>query len=144
MKSTGQKALSLFFLFMVEASILVAFYSLKTKKRPYVGLDKKWAIGIYSGPSPLRPSPHKNLSNPVLTASQVTDVKARFVADPLMIRSGDTWYMFFEVMKANTSHGDIGFASSRDGLLCYMAVSSLTSRPIFPIPTRFNGKVPII
>ena len=115
MRSPRQKALILLFLFVAAASIVAACYSLKTKKRPYVGLDKRWAIGIYSGSSPLRLSPSKNISNPVLTASDVKDVKARYIADPFMIRRDDTWYMFFEVLNAATSQGDIGFASSKDG-----------------------------
>ena len=53
-----------------------------------------------------------NITNPVLTAEDVTDVSATFVADPFLLYDNDTWYMFFEVM---SNHGDIGLATSLDG-----------------------------
>jgi hypothetical protein len=75
-----------------------------------------WSIGIFSGSSlsDLRPSPQAQ--NPVLSARDVTDVHAQFVADPFMIKVQDTWHMFFEVMNFQTGKGDIGLAASRDGL----------------------------
>jgi hypothetical protein len=51
---------------------------------------------------------------PVLSASDVTDVPARFVADPFMVKENDTWYMFFEVLNTWTGQGDIGLATSKD------------------------------
>jgi len=95
-----------------------------------------WSIGIYTGASPLHlgqwhhaKAPHPNplpegegkegteelSSNPVLTAAQVTDVPATFVADPFMIHAHQTWYMFFEVMHTDWQRGVIGLATSRDG-----------------------------
>src|SRR6476660_7889969 len=75
-----------------------------------------WSIGIFSGPSlsDLKPSPR--VPNPVLSARDVTDVHAQFVADPFMLRAQDTWHMFFEVMNFQTGKGDIGLAASKDGL----------------------------
>jgi len=52
--------------------------------------------------------------NPVLTASDVTDREATFVADPFLFHEGSTWYMFFEVL-SNLGE-QIGLASSSDGL----------------------------
>lgn len=52
------------------------------------------------------------ITNPVLTADDVTDVEAEFVADPFMFHENDTWYMFFEVLNENSGCGDIGLASS--------------------------------
>lgn len=75
-----------------------------------------WAIGIYTGPSPCVLAPAAGVANPVLTAGDVTDVKADFVADPFMVRHDSTWHMFFEVMNALTGQGDIGLALSPDGL----------------------------
>ncbi len=95
-----------------------------------------WSIGIYTGVSPLHlgqcqhaKAPHHNplpqgegkegtritSCNPVLTAAQVTDVPAWFVADPFMLYAHQTWYMFFEVMHADWQRGVIGLATSRDG-----------------------------
>jgi hypothetical protein len=53
--------------------------------------------------------------NPVLTADDVTDRVAEYVADPFLFRENDIWYMFLEVQEIN-GHGDIGLATSSDGL----------------------------
>ena len=75
-----------------------------------------WAIGIYisSSSEPFDFS-GENVSNPVLTASDVTDIPAAFVADPFLFHENNTYYMFFEVLNTNTSQGDIGLAISNDG-----------------------------
>jgi hypothetical protein len=73
-----------------------------------------WSISIYSGDSPFNLKPVQN--NPVLTKDDVTDVRAEFVADPFIVRRNDTWYMFFEVMNADTKRGSIGVATSNDAL----------------------------
>jgi hypothetical protein len=41
---------------------------------------------------------------------------AQFVADPFMIFDKGTWYMFFEVMNSETGLGEIGLATSPNGL----------------------------
>ena len=81
-----------------------------------IAKETEWAIDIYEGASPLVLSPASGISHPVLRKSDVTDIRADFVADPFMVRSGDYWYMFFEVMNALTGQGDIGCATSQDGL----------------------------
>ena len=75
-----------------------------------------WSIGIYktSSSEPFDFS-DDNVSNPVLTANDVTDIPAAFVADPFLIHENDTYYMFFEVLNSNTNQGDIGLAISNDG-----------------------------
>lgn len=75
-----------------------------------------WSIGIYAGDSPLRLAQAGSVVNPVLSRQDVTDVEARFVADPFMLRAGATWHMFFEVMPASSRAGVIGHATSSDGL----------------------------
>jgi hypothetical protein len=60
-------------------------------------------------PYPLAPVPG---INPVLTASDVTDSPAAFVADPFLIHKDGLWYMFFEVW---TGWGVISVATSVDG-----------------------------
>jgi hypothetical protein len=74
-----------------------------------------WSIGVYTGDSPLNLAPASHLNNPVLTALDVTDAPAVFVADPFMIRVEQTFYMFFEVMCADDFRGNIGLAVSDDG-----------------------------
>jgi len=75
-----------------------------------------WSIGLYAGPSPLDLAPHAGVSNPVLTAADVTDLRAAFVADPFLAFAQDRWYMFFEIMPHGSETGVIGLAESRDGL----------------------------
>lgn len=75
-----------------------------------------WSIGIYVGESPFHLRSPPNNNNPVLTAQNVSDVPAEFVADPFMLRSADVWYMFFEVMNGQTKKGEIGLATSDNGL----------------------------
>ncbi|WP_121990367.1 glucosamine inositolphosphorylceramide transferase family protein [Nitrospira lenta] len=74
-----------------------------------------WSIGIYTGTSPLALAPVPGLTQPVLTRDDVTDVCALMVADPFMINAGGMWYMFFELYN-RASHGEIGYATSLDGL----------------------------
>lgn len=75
----------------------------------------RWSIGIYTGPSPIDLSPAETIKNPVLTYKDVTDVPAKFVADPFMIREDNTWYLFFEVLNTRKNYGDIALATSKDG-----------------------------
>jgi hypothetical protein len=72
-----------------------------------------WSIGMYAGRSPLalRPLP----GNPVLTAADVTDAPAEFVADPFLVRRGSAWHLFFEVLDRGTGRGAIGWATGRPG-----------------------------
>ncbi len=91
------------------------FIGLKKGKIPFTAVKENWAIGIYEGSSPFSFSPASSVRNPVLTARDVTDMPAQFVADPFMIRDGATWYMFFEVLNKLTSRADIGLATSEDG-----------------------------
>jgi hypothetical protein len=75
-----------------------------------------WSIGIFSGPSLADLKPTNETDRPVLSAGDVTDIPAQFVADPFMIQTGGVWYMFFEVMNSSRDMGEIGMAISRDGL----------------------------
>lgn len=75
-----------------------------------------WSIGIVSGASPTQLIHPRSIVNPVLTREHVTDVRALFVADPFMIRVRDTWHMFFEVYNYDTDRGEIGWATSSDGV----------------------------
>jgi hypothetical protein len=83
---------------------------------PFVGTRRIWAIGVYASDSPLNAFSEQDIRNPVLTAGDVTDVRAKHVADPFMVRQQESWYMFFEVINQATDHGDIGLATSQDGL----------------------------
>ena len=79
--------------------------------------EEVWSIGIYKGASPFDLSDVQSARNPVLTREQVTDVPASFVADPFMVKANHGWYMFFEVMNWRSGKGEIGLATSKDGLV---------------------------
>lgn len=102
-------------------TILLIFilFVAKTTNIPFVGIDSKWehnwSIGIYKifdNNGFLKAISHPEVNNPALTAKDVTDRKAEFVADPFIVNEGDLCYMFFEVM--GQAHGDIGLATSKD------------------------------
>ena len=88
----------------------------KLKGIPFVKRESEWSIGIYTGKDPFNFVSPANMTNPVLTANDITDIPADLVADPFMLKEGSMWYMFFEVINAHTDQGDIGFAISNDGL----------------------------
>ena len=88
----------------------------KFKDIPFMKRIDEWSIGIYTGKDPFNVVSPDNISNPVLTAKDITDISADFVADPFMVKEGSTWYMFFEVMNAHSNHGDIGLAVTNDAL----------------------------
>ncbi len=111
------------FLLSSVAIILIASFLLTTifskNGMPFIGMETKklpWSIGIYVGSSPLSLHPSKDINNPVLSYKDILDVNAEFVADPFMFQRKDKWYMFFEVMNTTTGHGDIGLATSPNGV----------------------------
>lgn len=93
-----------------------------SKEPPPQSPAGQWSIGIYTGSVPFSFGPPDESINPVITADAVTDAPANFVADPFMVKEGDSWYMFFEVEVAEDPApagskpiGKIGLASSPDG-----------------------------
>jgi hypothetical protein len=78
-------------------------------------MDYIWSIAIYTGTTPLTIEAPGDVKNPVLTGADVTDVSAKYTADPFMVYHETHWYMFFEVLNSETERGEIGMASSRDG-----------------------------
>ncbi len=81
---------------------------------PFVQQKEQWTIGIYTGDSPFSFDPAKNRNNPVLRAEDVTDIPAKFVADPFLIQDNGTWHLFFEVYNLATQQGDVAVATSVD------------------------------
>lgn len=75
-----------------------------------------WSIGILQGSDVRCLNAPADVRNPVLSARHVTDIAARFVADPFMIRVEGLWHMFFEVMPVASPTGVIAHAESDDGL----------------------------
>ena len=83
----------------------------KDASRPW-----RWSIAIYAGDSPLRLAPAPGVRIPTIAPEDVTDVPARFVADPFMVQVDGLWHMFFEVLNNQSNRGEIGHATSRDGI----------------------------
>ena len=65
---------------------------------------------------PFNLSDPPGISNPVFTAANVIDHHTEFVADPFLFKDQDGWYLFFEAFDRDTTQGDIGLATSTDGL----------------------------
>ncbi|WP_206602823.1 glucosamine inositolphosphorylceramide transferase family protein [Leptolyngbya ohadii] len=81
----------------------------------FIRKSESWSIGVYEANDLLVLKPPAQARNPVLTARNVTDISAEFVADPFMLRKDDRWYMFFEALNAIDGLGKIALASSLDG-----------------------------
>jgi hypothetical protein len=91
-----------------------AFIGKKKGKVPFISRPERWAIGIYSGVALEDLTPHPPTQNPVLTAGDISDREADFVADPFMLRHEGTWFLFFEIVDAKSKTGIIGLAISTD------------------------------
>lgn len=76
--------------------------------------NEVWSIGLYEGPDPITLSPMDGIHNPILTAGDITDAPARFVADPFMVEHDGTYNLFFEFLNTQRKTGEIGHALSRD------------------------------
>lgn len=100
----------------VAGGFIWGVYAERYRGVPLWQVEDRWSIGIYFGESPLKLAAPVRLHNPVLTAKDVTDLKADFVADPFMVREGEVWHMFFEVMDAASYRGKIALALSEDGI----------------------------
>jgi hypothetical protein len=103
------------YLFAILASVAIAVFALCC----WLGRAPTdfWSISIFSGKDLRSLAPHPSTGDrPVLTAEDVTDTRARFVADPFLWRSDDSWHMFFEVYAKATERGVISHATSDDGI----------------------------
>ena len=110
-----RRAIALVIFVLAVGGFIGGVFLWKLRGIPLAGVTGRWSIGIYRGKSPFLFFSPPDINNPVLTYRDVTDVPAKFVADPFMVEENSTWYMFFEVMNARTNQGDIGLAISRDG-----------------------------
>jgi len=81
---------------------------------PFVTRKEQWTIGIYRSDSPFHFNSLQGWINPLFRAEDVTDVNAKFVADPFLIKDGKTWDLFFEVYNNDTKQGDLAVATSKN------------------------------
>jgi hypothetical protein len=75
-----------------------------------------WSIGVYTGASLTNLVSPSGVANPVLTRDDIRDSPAVFVADPFVLRQDGAWFMFFEILNWHANKGEIGLATSMDGL----------------------------
>ena len=102
------------------ANAALAFFLLRIatepSRRTSAG-EAYWSIAVFGSWNPLsRLQEVANAAKPSVTARDVHDVKASFVADPFLWRRDGRWHLFFEVMEKRRGLGSIGFADrAEDG-----------------------------
>lgn len=99
-----------------------------------------WSISIYNGDSPFTLKPL--YPTPVLTKDHITDIPADFVADPFMLQNEGRWYMFMEVMNSEMKKGEIGLATSTNGV-AWTYHSSVLNEPFhlsYPYVFKFENE----
>ncbi len=96
--------------------VLAAGYFIGSKRGvPFVRRGgEQWTIGIYRSNSPFHFNTLQGWLNPRFHAQDVTDVNAKFVADPFLVRDGKNWDLFFEVYNNDTQQGDLAVATSKN------------------------------
>jgi hypothetical protein len=92
----------------------VAYRVWRQRGVPFVAEREQWTIGIYTAEDPFSFDGGQRWLNPILKAEDVTDVAAKFVADPFLMKEGATWYLFFEVYNRSTKQGDLALATSQN------------------------------
>ncbi|SFV52977.1 hypothetical protein MNB_SV-12-638 [hydrothermal vent metagenome] len=114
---------SIFLLALLLLGILYGFaldrykiFPYRTIESLYTGLpvEGDFSLGIYEGKTPFDLN-ESNISNPILTKEDITDIDAGFIADPFMIFKDDEYSLFFEILNKKDKQGDIGYATSKNG-----------------------------
>lgn len=96
--------------------ILYLVFFAESRGIPFVSKKEQWTIGIMRGNTPFSFTSPLNLINPLFKAEAVSDIPAKFVADPFLIKEGSTWFLFFEAYNNDTKQGDIALATSKNTL----------------------------
>lgn len=110
-------ALSFVYGYLTHRNKLFPYEQIRTSYLKYqINKTSQWSIGIYSGSSPFELENIIDANKPVITARDVDDINAAFVADPFIVIQHGVYYMFFEIFNVDTEQGDIGYALSNDGI----------------------------
>ena len=80
------------------------------------GGEYLWSIGLFETSDFGSFEASQQVQNPVLSGKHIVDMKGEYMADPFIVQHGGVYLMFFEVWNHDDKQGDIGFASSPDGL----------------------------
>ena len=99
---------------LVALTMLVNYRLKRHRQKQHRHENEVWSIGLYEGPDPVTLSPMEGVQNPILTADDITDAPARFVADPFMVQHEGLYHLFFEFLNTKRETGEIGHAESRD------------------------------
>lgn len=75
-----------------------------------------WSVAVARVTDPLDLVGAMDAATPALDRHDVDDVDAVFVADPFIVRDGDVYRLFVEVMERDSGRGVIASASSADGV----------------------------
>lgn len=107
-----------------------------------------FAISLYGGPELHELESKGRADTPILTAEDVTDLDAEFIADPFLLRRGNDWYLFFEVLPAYDGRGPrrgvIGLATSHDAGSSWTYEQIVIKEPFhlsYPHVLEWEGKV---
>lgn len=105
----------IFWLAAISIGLVVGAIVFLKRGIPFVTEREQWTIGIYEGDSPFDFPARQLRWNPIMRAEDVTDVPAKFVADPFLVQEEETWHLFFEVYNLDTAQGDLAVATSGNG-----------------------------
>lgn len=78
------------------------------------GAVQVYGISVISDFDPMHLKVEPREMKPVITAGMITDMDARFVADPFLLKRDEQWWMFFEVWNNHAKRGEIACARSDD------------------------------
>ncbi len=96
----------------LSLGLVVGIYVGMKRGIPFVSQREQWTIGIYRSNNPFHFNELQGWINPLFRAENVTDVPAKFVADPFLIKEDETYNLFFEVYNNDTKQGDLAVATS--------------------------------
>jgi hypothetical protein len=103
------------YLILVVICLVIFLTAAKLMEKKIV-LDAVWSIKVFTSKRLITKHPEdKFLEAPTLTAADVTDVSAKFIADPFILLDRSSFYMFFEVLDKSSKKGIIGLATSNNG-----------------------------
>src|SRR5215207_4547380 len=94
--------------------LVVGIYVGMKRGIPFVSQREQWTIGIYRSNNPFHFNELQGWINPLFRAENVTDVPAKLVADPFLIKEDETYNLFFEVYNNDTKQGDLAVATSKN------------------------------
>ncbi len=91
---------------------------IKNEFAKIIAKRSQWAVSLYQAnkDNPFEPKKIDNIKYPLISAEDINDCNASFVADPFLVKSNNQFYLFFEIKNDDINRGVIGVASSQDGL----------------------------